>query len=151
MKSKIIVLTLIVLLLSLFDPSFKGNPLSVKTNKQYYKPGELVIVSIKGKTNTSYGIDIKDPNDRIMFAYSVVTDSNGEGSCKYRLDHQACIGQWTVTVAGGKEYAQTTFRVKKGSSITITLSSNTIALGETVTISGKITPSVSTTVTIEYR
>ena len=150
MKSKITVFTLIVLLLSLFAPSFKGNPLSVTTNKQYYKPGELVVISVNGKPNTVYGGEVTDPRNN-KIAFRIETDSDGKGSWQYRLDSQAPLGQYSVYVSGGGETAQTTFRVKRSSSITITLSSDTIALGETVTISGKITPSVSTTVTIEYR
>lgn len=86
-------------------------PLSVSTDKSTYSPGETVVIKIKGKPNTVYGVQVMGPGNIPIFVGEANTDSNGEAKLSVGLRSDHPTGTYTVYVAGGGESATTTFTV----------------------------------------
>lgn len=140
---------LIIIMLLIPYISTTSSPLSVTTNKSEYAPGEKVTITVSGSPGTVVGIQVLKPNGVTNSVDQVTIGSNGKASTSFRLPDDN-LGVWKVVATGGGEKAETTFKVKGTSSITISVDKKFIVLGESVTISGSIKPAVSTTVKIEY-
>jgi len=118
----------------------------LKTDKAEYKPGELV--TITGKTSgipdgTQVTIEVRDPIGSVVFVEQTGV-TNNQFDTSFRLDTEARVGKYTV-YAKISAYSITktaTFYVKQPTTISISLSATSIGLGESVTISGAISPAV---------
>ena len=124
--------------------------LSVSTDKPAYRRGELVTIIVTGAPGVTVGVECRDPDGNIEFVKQLTIGADGRATTKFRLKSDAKLGKWTVYAAGGGETASTTFRVKASSSISISLSKNFILIGESVVISGRISPPTTATVSIYY-
>ncbi|RLF13916.1 MAG: hypothetical protein DRJ66_06990 [Thermoprotei archaeon] len=119
----------------------------LKTDKPEYAPSEYV--TITGKTSgipdgTQVTIEVRDPVGAIEHVDQVPV-SNNQFSTGFRLSPQARLGKHTVYVkiAAYNLEKTTTFYVKQPTSISISLSAISIGLGESVVISGAISPAVA--------
>ena len=139
---------LAIVLSSLLVSTLPG--LSVSTDKPAYKRGELVTIVVTGTPGVVVGVECRDPDDNIEFVKQLTIGADGKATTQFRLKTDAKLGKWTVYVAGGGETASTTFHVKAPSSISISLSKTFILIGESVVISGAISPPTTATVSIYY-
>lgn len=164
----IIALTISLALLSW--TSAQQIQVSVSTDKSTYAPGELVtitaVVTRDGQPCAGYivGFEVRDPKGGHFPLPPVQTDSNGRASKSFRLKSDAPEGTWTVVaaVSGTNAKDTCTFTVtrpgaaptpgKKSSSITLSLSSDTVTYGECVIISGEIVTEegITAEVRVEY-
>ncbi|MCS7104621.1 MAG: MG2 domain-containing protein [Thermofilaceae archaeon] len=91
-----------------------SSPLSVSTDKGTYRLGETVTLSIQGRPNTVYGVQVTDPTDALIAVKQVTTDSVGKASFSFTIPSQGRTGTYKVYVAGGGESTSTTFEVEAG-------------------------------------
>lgn len=87
-----------------------ASPLQIFTDKSTYSPEEIVTVTVKGKPNTTYGLEIRDPEGDIIVK-EVDTGPDGTGIFRFTLPKEARLGKYTVYVSGGGETASTSFTV----------------------------------------
>jgi len=85
--------------------------LTVKTDKEVYKPGDVVRVEIKGRPKASVGVEIRDPGNRLVFVDQIRLDGKGFGSCLFELSNFSVLGVYTVYVASPGEFAKCEFTV----------------------------------------
>lgn len=93
-------------------PFTMSSPLSVSLDKGVYRPGETVTLRIRGRPNTSYGIQVMDPQGGLVAAKQLSTGSDGTASFSFILPPESRLGTYTVHVAGGGEYVSITFQVE---------------------------------------
>ena len=147
---KVLLVIALILLFIVVVPAISPS-LSVTTDKDAYRPGEKVTITVSGAPGTVVGIQVLRPDGiTTEFVDQITIGDNGKASTSFRLPDDN-LGTWKVVATGGGEKAEKTFRVKGSSRITISLNKDFISLGDSVTISGSINPAVTTTVTIEYR
>ncbi len=150
-EGKISITYAVALLLIL--ASVLASPLSVSTNKSQYRPGETVKITINGKANTAYGVEVRDPQNKIVFLKQVTTGSNGVGTTQFKLSSSAREGTYKVYVSGGGESASKTFKVakeapppsppsKKSSSIKLNINATVLEPGQFLRVSGQLTPKI---------
>jgi len=144
----------LVALIFLLIPVHVSPALSVSTDKPEYARGETVTITVQGTAGTGVGVQVVNPSGGTVFVKELTIGSGGSVSTSFKLSSSAQVGTYTVYVSGGGETATTTFKVKYKSSVTISLSTDFILIGESVVISGSIyTTDVphTATVVIEYK
>jgi len=155
MRMKILILLVLVAILASGMFLVEVSPaLSVSTDKTAYAPGDTVTITVKGNPGTAVGIEVKDPTGATEFVDQVTIGSGGTASTSFKLKSTARVGKWTVYASGGGETASRSFYVKYRSTISISVSPSRIAIGGSVTISGKISTTAvpsTATVTIKYK
>ncbi|MEM2410313.1 MAG: hypothetical protein QXF87_07325 [Thermofilaceae archaeon] len=107
-RRTVTLLLVALLLLPFASPS----PLTISLSKGTYRPGETVTLTIQGKPNTIYGIEVGGPGGAVVILYQITTDSGGKASFSFTLPSDAGLGTYTVYVAGGGESATVTFTVE---------------------------------------
>ncbi len=157
----IVALTLLLFQTSIVTPLVT----SLTTDKSEYLRGEAVTISGTASAGEWVAIQVKDPNGVNVWIDSVRAGSDGSFTSSFRLSSTATYGTYTVyaTPGPGGQPVTTTFQVvtappppppppvKKSSSMTITLDKTSITLGESVTISGLLTPALNVTVDLEIK
>jgi hypothetical protein len=156
----VVVLTLLLLQISIVTPVVT----SLTTDKSEYLRGEAVTISGTASAGEWVAIQVKDPNGVNVWIDSVKAGSDGSFTSSFRLSSTATYGTYTVyaTPGPGGQPVTKTFQVvtapppppppvKKSSSMTITLDKTSITLGESVTISGLLTPALNVTVDLEIK
>ena len=71
-------------------------------------------ITITGKPNTWYGVEVRDPKGAIIYVRQVRTGSNGVVTVSFKLSSNCRTGTYTVYVAGGGESVTVKFSVKTG-------------------------------------
>ncbi|MEM3715032.1 MAG: hypothetical protein QXF82_08805 [Nitrososphaeria archaeon] len=163
LKSRFTFLLFMLLLLIPFLNTYASS-LTVSTDKPEYNRGQAVTIFISDATpGCDLGVQVENPAGGV-WADQVKADSQGKASTTYKVPPDAIYGTYTVTVAGGGYSASCTFKVvevyvpppppppppKGTSSITISVSRETIMLGENVTIEGTLSPSLNVTVKLMF-
>ncbi|MEM3964921.1 MAG: hypothetical protein QW584_04270, partial [Thermofilaceae archaeon] len=78
-RRTVTLLLVALLLLPFASPS----PLTVSLSKGTYRPGETVTLTIQGKPNTPYAIEVKDPVGARVAVKQLATDSGGKASFSF--------------------------------------------------------------------
>ena len=86
-------------------------PLSVSTDKGTYAPGETVTITIQGKPNTVYGVQVTGPGGQLIAVKQITAGSDGKATLLITLASDSPTGTYTIYVSGGGETASTTFTV----------------------------------------
>lgn len=88
-----------------FTPS--GSSLSVSTNREYYRAGNSVDISVQIDgigSGQNIGIAITDPNGNNIISRTITTDSSGTGDLQFKLSENSVSGSYkiiaTASVAG---------------------------------------------------
>ena len=140
-------------LLLITYPYAYADPLSVSTSKSVYKPGEIVKIYISGDPGVSYGVEVRDPANKLVFVDQVKADSNGKASTQFQLSSSAKTGTYKVYVTGGGDEATKTFKVqkpappppppaKKASSISLTANYTVLKYDQWIEVSGQLNPAL---------
>ena len=159
-KSFSVCLLLSLLLLSML-PHAGADPLTVSTDKAEYHRGETVSISISNAPpNCDLGVQISNPVGGVVFIAERSTDNQGRASVSFKIPPDATYGTYTIYVAGCGDAGSARFSVteiappppppaKKTSSIIITVNKTTVILGESIMVSGTLSPALNTVVHVK--
>ncbi|MEX0656070.1 MAG: plastocyanin/azurin family copper-binding protein [Nitrosopumilaceae archaeon] len=100
-------------------PSPSGSSLSVMTNRESYRAGNSVDVSVKLSgvgSGQNIGIAITDPNGSNIVSRTITTDSSGTGALQFKLSENSVSGSYkiiaTTSVAGQSIQDTASFNVQ---------------------------------------
>jgi len=106
---KLALLALVAILLLV--PLASSQRLTVRTDRERYEPGDIVVVEVEGPPNAPVGIEIRDPIDAVVLLKQLRLGKDGKASFEFQLSESARPGNYTLYAATPGSLAVTAFRV----------------------------------------
>lgn len=119
-------------------------PLTVFTDSETYKQGDVVEITLQGPLGADVVLEVKDPLGGVIESRYIVLFPERTVTLKLPLGEEAREGVYTVTASFLAYTAQTTFTVmRKPSPIIILAPPGSCPVGEETTVTGFIYPGLS--------